>query len=96
MYICDSVECVAMTNKNLNGGNHINWSDYHKGCWSDVREEVHGHPSADERSCSQAGESLAAAPAGRVGPSIISNHHPSLFKVLETLLQVTTEALSGG
>lgn len=53
-----------------------------------------GNPSADEHSCSQTGEALAAAPAGRVGPGIITDHHPSLLKVPEALLQVVTETLS--
>lgn len=37
---------------------------------------------------------LAAAPAGRVGPGVISYHHPSLLQVPKTLLQVATETLS--
>lgn len=70
-------------------------SDYHKGRGGDVREEVDRDSSADEYSRSQAGETLAAAPAGRVGASVVPNHHPSLFEVPNTLLQVATETLSG-
>lgn len=77
-------------------GNYRSSSDYHKRCRGDVREEVDRHPSADEYSCSQAGEALAAAPAGRVGPGVITNHHSSLLKVPKTILQVATETLPGG
>lgn len=58
-------------------------------------EQVDRHPPADEDGCCQAGKAVAAAPAGGVGPGIVSNHYPSLLKVLETLLQVATETLSG-
>lgn len=71
-----------------------NPSAYHKGCRGDVREEVNRHSSADEYGCSQGGKLLAAAPAGRVGPSVVPNHHTSLFKVPNTLLQVATETLT--
>lgn len=76
-------------------GNCGSLSDYHKGCRGDVREEVNRHPSACKYSCSQAGKASAAAPAGGVGPGIVTNHHPSLLKVPKTLLQIVTETLSG-
>ena len=75
--------------------NNIEFFGYHKWRRDDVREEVHRNPSADEHRCSQAGKPLAVAPAGRVGPGIVTNHHPSLLQVLKTLLQVVTETLSG-
>lgn len=62
------------------------WRDYHKRCGGDVREEVDRNPTADENSCSKAGKVLTAAPAGRVGSGIVSNHHPSLLEVPKTLL----------
>lgn len=68
---------------------------YHEGCRGDIREQVDRHPSADEDSCRQAGKVLAVAPAGGVGPGIVANHYPSLFKAPKTLLQVATETLSG-
>lgn len=74
---------------------HRKPSDYHKGRGGDVREEVDRDSSADEYSRSQAGETLAAAPAGRVGTSVVPDHHPLLFEVPNTLLQVATETLSG-
>lgn len=52
-----------------------------------------GDASADEHSRGQAGESLAAAAAGRVSPGVVTNHHASLLKVPKTLLQVATETL---
>lgn len=72
-----SVTATAMLKNKW--GNNRSSSDYHKGCRDDIREEVDRHPSADEHSCSQAGEALAAAPAGRVGPGVVPNHHPSLL-----------------
>lgn len=72
----------------------LSFGHYHKGCWGDVREEVDRNPPADEDGRSQAGKALAAATAGRVGPGIVANHHPSFLKVPKTLLQIATETLS--
>lgn len=69
------------------------WSVYHKRSRGDVREEVDRNAPADEDGCGQAGKALAAATAGWMGPGIVANHHASLLKVRETLLQVTTETL---
>lgn len=91
----DCVEHVLQYPKKTKWWKHRKPSDYHKGRGGDVREEVDRDSSADEYSRSQAGEMLAAAPAGRVGASVVPNHHPSLFEVPNTLLQVATETLSG-
>lgn len=87
--------CCNIQKKTPKWWKHRKPSDYHKGRGGDVREEVDRDSSADEYSRSQAGETLAAAPAGRVGASVVPNHHPSLFEVPNTLLQVATETLSG-
>lgn len=91
--ICDRDRNVQ---KNPNEEENKSSSDYHKGCRGDVREEVDRHPSAYEHSCSQAGEALAAAPAGGVGPGVVTNYNSSLLKVPKTVLQVVTETLSWG
>lgn len=49
---------------------------------------------ADEDGCGKTGKAFAATAAGWMGPGIVANHHTSIFKVSETLLQVATETLS--